>query len=223
MIKNLKDTQRREELVLISRRINSIGLNQGTSGNMSVRINGGMLITPSSLPYEEMQPDDLVALDFFGNHLLEGQRKPSSEWLLHSDIFTKRSEISAVIHCHSIHATAISCHERSIPSFHYMTAIAGGNDIRCANYATFGTKKFSEFALEALEGRLACLLAHHGQITLGGNLKEAFKIALEVETLSNMYLKASLLGETPLLSSNQMHEVHKQFQNINYGNNSIST
>lgn len=221
MIENLDDQRLREELVVISRRINSIGLNQGTSGNISARIHRGMLITPSSLPYEDMQTDDLVALDLCGKPLRENQLKPSSEWRLHGDILSKRAEIGAVIHCHSIHATALSCQEKCIPSFHYMTAVAGGNDIRCASYETFGSKKFSESALEALEGRLACLLGHHGQMAIGENLGKAFQIALEVETLSNMYLKACLLGEPPLLSTKQMNEVHKQFQRINYGNKFI--
>lgn len=221
MIQDLKDKKLREELVLVARRINSIGLNQGTSGNLSVRISDGILITPSSLPFEEMEPNDLVALDLLGNHLWKGQLQPSSEWRLHTDILRKRADIGAIVHCHSVHATAVSCQEKAIPSFHYMTAVAGGNDIRCATYATFGTKEFSGFALDALEGRLACLLAHHGQMALGENLKIAFQIAVEVETLSNMYLKASLLGDPPLLTSEQMIEVHNQFKSINYGKKAI--
>ena len=221
MTKNLEDNKLREELVLISKRTNSIGLNQGLSGNLSVRINDGILITPSSVPYEEMRPKDLVALDLLGNPLIEGQLKPSSEWQLHLDLMRTRAEVGAVIHCHSLHATALACQEKCIPSFHYMTAVAGGNDIRCATYATFGTKEFSGFALEALEGRLACLLAHHGQMALGENLKIAFQIAVEVETLSNMYLKASLLGDPPVLTSEQMIEVHNQFKSMNYGKKAI--
>ncbi len=218
MTEDPKEKKLREELILIARTINSIGLNQGTSGNLSVRINDGVLITPSSLPYEEIKPNDLVLLDLCGNPSFEGQLKPSSEWRLHLDILTNRSEISAVIHCHSIYATALSCHERCIPSFHYMTAIAGGNDIRCAPYETFGTKEFSEVALNALSKRMACLLAHHGQIAIGRDLNKALQIAVEVETLAKMYLNSCLLGEPPLLTNQQMDEVHKQFKSMNYGN-----
>ncbi len=218
MTHHLKEKKLRDELVLIARRINSIGLNQGTSGNLSVRINGGILITPSSVPYEEMKASDLVSLDLLGNPSFDGQLKPSSEWRLHLDIMKSRAEIGAIIHSHSVNATALSCHERCIPSFHYMTAIAGGNDIRCSNYATFGTQEFSESALEALDERFSCLLSHHGQIAIGKTLNNALQVATEVETLSKMYLKACLLGEPPLLSSQQMDEVHEQFRSLNYGN-----
>ena len=216
MNNDLTEHTLREELVSASRKINSIGLNQGTSGNLSNRIKGGLLITPSSMPYEEMQSDDLVAIDLSGNHLIQTQRQPSSEWQLHAEILKQRPEIKTIVHCHSIHATALSCHEKSIPSFHYMTAVAGGNDIRCAPYATFGTKKLSEVAVAALKNRLACLLAHHGQITLGLNLKTAIQIALEVETLAHIYLQACQLGDPPKLSNAEMTEVHNKFKKIRY-------
>jgi L-fuculose-phosphate aldolase len=153
--------QLREQLVAVARRMNASGINQGTSGNLSARIPGGMLITPSSLPYEQMQPEDLVALDLQGRLLVSpdpvgetvsGQvgRRPSSEWRLHADILASRPEIEAVLHCHSIHATALACHGRGIPPFHYMTAVAGGDDIRCAPYATFGTAELSALAVEMI-------------------------------------------------------------------------
>ncbi len=211
-----EEEELREEIVLVARQMNSIGLNQGTSGNLSRRINDGLLITPSSLSYEEMQSEDIVAIDLFGNPLAKNQYKPSSEWRIHADIFANRPEIKAVLHCHSIHATALSCHQKSIPSFHYMTAIAGGNDIRCARYATFGTKELSKLVLLALKDRLACLLAHHGQIAVGENLKGAIKIAVEVETLAHIYLQACQLGEPPLLSPKVMEAVHNQFNKMNY-------
>tara|TARA_B100000700_G_C15049576_1_gene859602 strand:+ start:1549 stop:2217 length:669 start_codon:yes stop_codon:yes gene_type:complete len=217
MNSQFKDKTIREEIIFISRKMNSSGLNQGTSGNISSRINGGLLITPSSMPYEEMQPSDLVAIDFNGNPHFKNQRKPSSEWQIHSAILRERKEIGAILHCHSIAATALSCHEKPIPSFHYMTAIAGGNDIRCAPYATFGTRKLSNLALLALENRLACLLAHHGQISLGKNITNAFNIAVEVETLAKIYLAAFQLGEPPILGNSAMNEVHKQFKKMNYG------
>lgn len=209
----------RERLVAVARRMNASGINQGTSGNLSVRIPGGMLITPSSLPYEQMQPQDLVALDLRGRPLaapLSG-RSPSSEWRLHADILASRPEIQAVLHCHSVHATALACHGRGIPPFHYMTAVAGGDDIRCAPYATFGTAELSHLAVEALRERLACLLAQHGQVTLGSSLDQALRIAIEVETLAQMYLQALQLGEPPRLSPVQMAAVHDQFRTLLYG------
>lgn len=212
----------REQMVAVARRMNAVGLNQGTSGNLSVRIPGGMLITPSSLPYEQMEPADLVALDFGGEPLAAADgagmspRRPSSEWRLHADILATRSEVQAVLHCHSIHATALACHGRAIPPFHYMTAVAGGDDIRCAPYATFGTAELSRLAVEALQDRLACLLAQHGQVALGAGLDQALRIAIEVETLARMYLQALPLGEPPLLSSDQMAAVHQQFRSLHY-------
>ena len=216
MNKNSTEQALRDELIKVSRQMNSIGLNQGTSGNLSCRIEGGFLITPSSMPYEDMQAGDLVAIDLHGNPILEKQRQPSSEWLLHAEIMTSRPEIRAILHCHSIHATAISCHKKAIPSFHYMTAVAGGNNIRCAPYATFGTKELSIQAVHALKNRLACLLAHHGQITLGTNLQLALQIAVEVETLAHIYLQACQLGEPPQLSDKEMLAVHAQFKKMKY-------
>lgn len=216
----------RERMVAVARRMNASGINQGTSGNLSVRIPGGLLVTPSSLPYDQMEPGDLVAMDLQGRPLLAGaaggqqaqppQRRPSSEWRLHADILASRPEIEAVLHCHSINATALACHGRGIPPFHYMTAVAGGDDIRCAPYATFGTSELSALAVQALDGRLACLLAQHGQVALGVSLDQALSIAIEVETLARMYLQALQLGEPPLLSAEQMAAVHHQFRTLLY-------
>ena len=207
----------RQQLVAVARRMNASGINQGTSGNLSARIPGGMLITPSSLPYEQMEPTDLVALDLAGVPRDAGARRPSSEWRLHADILASRPEVQAVLHCHSIHATALACHGRAIPPFHYMTAVAGGDDIRCAPYATFGTAELSALAVQALDGRLACLLAQHGQVTVGSSLDQALRIAIEVETLARMFLHALQLGEPPLLSPEQMAAVHHQFRTLLYG------
>jgi len=213
------DREVRQQLVDVARRLNGSGLNQGTSGNLSVRIPGGLLITPSSLPFELMGPDDLVAISGSGQPLaaVAGQRRPSSEWRLHADLLASRPEIQAVLHCHSIHATALACHGRPIPPFHYMTAAAGGDDIRCAAYATFGTTELSALAVQALEDRLACLLAQHGQVALGTTLDQALRIAVEVETLARMYLQALQLGEPPQLSAAQMAAVHRQFRSLHYG------
>ncbi len=215
----MTEQAQRQQLVEVARCLNASGLNQGTSGNLSVRISGGLLITPSSLPFEQMEPQDLVAIAASGKPLeaAAGQLRPSSEWRLHADLLASRPEIQAVLHCHSIHATALACHGRPIPPFHYMTAVAGGDDIRCAGYATFGTAELSALAVQALDGRLACLLAQHGQVTLGTSLDQALRIAVEVETLAQMYLQALQLGEPPLLSAAQMAEVHQQFRSLHYG------
>ena len=208
----------RQQLVAVARRMNASGINQGTSGNLSARIPGGMLITPSSLPYERMEPADLVAIDLQGRPLGVGTgRRASSEWRLHADLLASRPEIEAVLHCHSTHATALACHGRGIPPFHYMTAVAGGDDIRCAPYATFGTAELSQLAVQALESRQACLLAQHGQVALGRDLDQALRLAIEVETLARMYLQALQLGEPPLLSPEQMAAVHHQFRTLHYG------
>ena len=223
----MSDLDLREQLVDCARRMQASGINQGTSGNLSVRIPGGMLITPSSLPYEQMQPTDLVALDLKGEPLFipadgRPQRRPSSEWRLHADVLASRPEVQAVLHCHSIHATALACHGRDIPPFHYMTAVAGGHDIRCAPYATFGTQELSDGVVQALEGRLACLMAQHGQVAVGPSLDKALALAVEVETLARIYLQALALGEPPLLSAEQMEQVRHQFRTLLYRASSSS-
>lgn len=210
----------RDLMVSAARRMNAAGINQGTSGNLSLRAPGGFLVTPTSLPYERMEAQDLVALDFDGRPLTgapAAQRRPSSEWRLHADVLSQRPEVEAVVHCHSIRATALACHGRGIPSFHYMVAVAGGPDIRCAPYALFGTPALSRLAVRALDGRLACLLAHHGQVALGRSLDQALRIAIEVETLATMYLEACRLGEPPLLAAVEMERVLEQMGALLYG------
>ncbi|WP_319531990.1 class II aldolase/adducin family protein [uncultured Cohaesibacter sp.] len=205
----------RREMVAACRRMNEIGLNQGTSGNVSARCGDKILITPTSLPYDDMQPEDIVAMNVDGS--FEGKRKPSSEWRFHHDILSNRTDIDAVLHCHSAYAVAMACHHLDINSFHYMVAVAGGTNIRCAPYATFGTQALSDAALEALEGRKACLLGQHGQIALGSTIKQAFALAIEVETLAKMYVTARLLGEPPVLSEEEMGRVMNQMKQMTYG------
>jgi L-fuculose-phosphate aldolase len=205
----------RTEMVGICRRMNSSGINQGTAGNLSVRVDRGFLITPTSLPYERMQPDDIVEMDFEGAYA--GKHRPSSEWRFHRDILKARTDISVVLHCHSIYATTLAVHHKTIPSFHYMTGVAGGTTIRCAKYATFGTQALSDNAIEALEGRLACLLGQHGQISLGKNLEQALWLAIEVETISRLYVQALTLGDPPILSDEEMGRVIRQMQQMSYG------
>ncbi|MFZ9228559.1 MAG: class II aldolase/adducin family protein [Prochlorococcaceae cyanobacterium] len=218
----MNEADLRQQLLETARALNASGINQGTSGNVSARIDGGLLITPTSLPYEQMGPADLVALDLTGLPLGSAQagqgkaRRPSSEWRLHADILRSRPEAQAVVHCHSTSATALACHGRGIPAFHYMVAIAGGSSVRCAPYALFGTQAFSDGALEALADRQAALLAHHGQVSVAGSLAQALRLAIEIETLARMYLQAMALGEPPLLSPEQMAAVQHQFSTLLY-------
>jgi L-fuculose-phosphate aldolase len=205
----------RLEMVAVCRAMNTSGLNQGTAGNLSVRFGDAILITPSALPYDEMEPADIVHMSFDGSY--EGLRRPSSEWRFHRDILAKRTDIDVVLHCHSVHATALACHHRSIPSFHYMTCVAGGTTIRCAPYATFGTQELSDHALAALEERTACLLGQHGQIALGTSPRQALWLANEVETLARIYIHALALGEPPVLSNDEMARVMDQMKRRGYG------
>lgn len=204
----------RSEMVDTCRQMNSSGINQGTAGNLSVRLDNGFLITPSGMPYENMKPEDIVHMDFDGTYV---GRRPSSEWRFHRDILKARTDINVVLHCHSTFATTLAVHYRTIPSFHYMTGVAGGTTIRCAEYATFGTQALSDNALVALKDRLACLLGQHGQIALGKNLEAAIWLAVEVETLSKMYVHALTLGEPPILSDEEMSRVIEQMKRMSYG------
>lgn len=199
--------------------MNALGLNQGTAGNLSARVPGGLLITPSGLPYDETKPADIVALDPAGKP--RGRLAPSSEWRIHLDIMRARPEVGAVLHAHSMFATTLACLGRDIPAFHYMIAVAGGVDIRCAPYATFGTEALSRHALRALAGRKACLLANHGLIVVGGDLKDALRLAVEVETLAAMYWRALQLGEPVMLSKAEMARVLKKFES--YGKPQAAT
>lgn len=206
----------RRDMVATCRRMNAMGLNQGTAGNLSCRLDAeSFLVTPSSLAYETMQPDNLMKMWLDGS--FEGKHNPSSEWRFHRDILRARQDINVVLHCHSVFATTLAVHHKMIPSFHYMTGVAGGTTIRCARYATFGTQALSDAALEALEGRLACLLGQHGQISLGRDLKHALWLANEVETLSRMYVQALVLGEPPVLSDEEMARVIEQMRRMSYG------
>ena len=195
--------------------MNAAGINVNKAGNVSVRCargrHDGVLITPTGLGYEQLQPDDLVLLRLDGGRTL-GRRAPSSEWRFHLDIHRARPELVAIVHTHSPAATALACHGRGIPPFHYMVAAAGGADVRCAPYATFGTQQLSDRALAALADRRACLLAHHGVIACGASLPQALALAIEVEHLARMYLAALTLGEPPRLSDEEMARVLAKFE-----------
>lgn len=186
------------------------GLNRGTSGNISRRVGEGFVITPSALGYEAMQPDDVVLVTRSGE--ARGRRRPSSEWRLHHDIYAARQDAGAVVHAHPPHATAIACVRREIPAFHYMVAAAGGDSIRCAGYALFGTQALSDLALAALADRRACLLANHGIIALGADLDAALRLAVEVEWLAHQYWAALQVGAPALLNAAEMADVRDAFR-----------
>jgi L-fuculose-phosphate aldolase len=199
----------RTAIIATARAMNAAGINRGKSGNVSARIDGGFLITPSGLPYADTTVDDIVAVDESG--AASGTRKPSSEWRFHRDIYRARKEAAAIVHAHSPFATTLACLDRGIPAFHYMIAMAGGNDIRCAPYATFGTQELSDAALSALDERKACLLAHHGMIAVGESLDRALALAVEVETLAEMYWRALQIREPEVLSDAEMQTVLAKF------------
>jgi L-fuculose-phosphate aldolase len=198
-------------IISAARRLNAMGHNQGTSGNIGIRVEGGLLVMPTGMDYGALRPDDIVFMDFF-RPVREGRRLPSSEWRFHRDILAARDDVDAVLHTHSMFATTLACLGRGIPAFHYMVAVAGGTDIRCAAYETFGTEELSRRAVEALENRGACLLANHGLITLGKDLDAALKLAVEVETLAAMYWRALQLGEPNLLDDAEMARVLEKFR-----------
>ena len=216
----MDDVALRRIMVDTCRRMNAVGLNQGTSGNLSVRADGGFLLTPTSLPYDAMEPDDIVPMGFDGRY--DGVRRPSSEWRFHGDILRHRPDVDCVLHCHATYATTLACHHRGIPSFHYMVAVAGGTTIRCAPYATFGTQALSDLALAALDGRRACLLGQHGMIALGATPAAALALAVEVEALARLYLQALALGEPPVLPDAEMERVIARMQRMGYGPSSGS-
>jgi L-fuculose-phosphate aldolase len=191
-----------------------VNIIKGTSGNVSVRQDNGFLITPSGIAVEHLTVESMVAMQLDGSH--EPGKKPSSEWRFHRDIFFSRPEINAVVHTHSMFATTLACLHFDIPAFHYMIAVAGGDSIRCAPYALFGTQQLSDYALHALKGRKACLLANHGMIALGKSLEDAVAVAMEVETLCEQYWRALQIGEIKVLSLSEMEAVFEQFKG--YGN-----
>ncbi|MCZ6886338.1 MAG: class II aldolase/adducin family protein [Alphaproteobacteria bacterium] len=200
----------RRKLIAITQDMGRLGLNEGTAGNASVRAGSGYLVTPTGMATAGLKPADIVAMDFDGS--ARGKRAPSSEWPFHGDILALRPEFNAVLHAHPPHATALACLGKPIPAFHYMVALAGGCDIRCAPYATFGTLALSRNALKALDGRRACLLANHGMIACGGDLDEALLLAREVENLARQYVVALSAGKPKILPAKEMDKVAGLFK-----------
>jgi L-fuculose-phosphate aldolase len=205
-----EDEALRAAIVSTARAMNALSLNRGTSGNVSARCAAGFIVTPSAVPYDRMTAQDLVAMTLDGA-VATGVRTPSSEWRFHRDIYRARPEVGAVVHTHSPFATTLACLDRGIPAFHYMIAAAGGRDIRCARYATFGTEELAYSAVQALDERRACLLAHHGMIAVGANLESAFALAVEVEGLAEMYWRALQICEPPVLPDDEMDRVLAKF------------
>jgi L-fuculose-phosphate aldolase len=205
------DAQLREAVIATCHDMARRGLTHGTSGNASVRRDdSSCFISPSGMAYETLEPADIPLVNFDGRWF--GRCRPSSEWRMHRDILKARREVGAIVHTHSQHATALACTSRGIPAFHYMVAVAGGADIRCAVYHTFGSQELSDAAVAALDGRLACLLANHGVLALGINLPAALLLAGEVENLAAQYCAALSLGNVRLLDDGEMHRVLEKFR-----------
>jgi L-fuculose-phosphate aldolase len=197
--------EKRQSIIDACLRMNALGINQGTSGNISLRHEDGMLITPTSVPYETMRPEQIVYMGLDG--AFDPAQRPSSEWRFHLDILRARPEVDAVVHAHPPYSTILAIMGLEIPPVHYMIACAGGDTIRCAPYATFGTQELSERAVTALEGRLACLLEHHGMIAIGPSLSKAMWLAVAVETLARQYHGCLQIGTPRLLSREEIKNV----------------
>ena len=204
------------EIIKYSKMLNSRKLSALRSGNISVRYNDGFLITPSGKKYSSLKIKDIIYVSLEGRF---DKKKgiPSSEWQFHQDIYKNKIEARAIVHAHSINATAVSTHKRRIPPFHYMVAMAGGHDIKCAKYATYGTRELSKNILKALKDRKACLIGNHGQIAFEENLPKAFELAEEVENISLQYITSLKLGKPKILSLKEMKKVLLKAKNYKKG------
>ena len=208
--KRLTHVRARRAIIDAARRMNALGLNHGTSGNVGFRVGERFLVTPSGLDYDAMTPADIVEMRFDGTHV--GTRRPTSEWRFHRDILAARPEVDAVLHSHAVHCTALAVHGMEIPAVHYMVAAAGGTTIRCAPYRTPTTQALSDVALPALEGRGACLLQNHGAVVLGETPEACVALLVEVEYLAALYCRALSVGDAigadpRVISQRKMGEV----------------
>ena len=221
----MENIKSREEIIIFAQKLISTNLSPLRSGNVSVKANennvDGFYITPSGKKYSDLKPEDIVFLslnekkDFL--KWFNSGKKPSSEWRFHQDIYLNKQDARAIVHAHSPYATAVSVHGKAIPAFHYMIALAGGNDIKCAEYATFGTNELSKNIIKSLEKRKACLMSNHGQVAFGSNLKQAFELAEEVENICHQYIIALKLGEPKILSSAEMQKILDKVKNYKSG------
>ena len=191
-------------------RLEALGLNTGTSGNVSIRVAGGFLVTPSAIPPDRLLPGDMVELTLTGENVSGGV--PSSEWRIHRDVYGAFPEAGAIVHTHSIHATALAVLREDLPPFHYLVAKAGGRSIRCADFAGYGTQALSDAVVQSLEGRRACLMANHGMLAHGTDLAAAMALAVDVEVLCRQYLVARSSGSPVLLTDAQVDEAIARFQ-----------
>lgn len=208
-----KELAARRDIIAACREMNALGINQGTSGNISMRFGNHMLITPTAMPYEKMKPADLCRMPIEGEYgSSDGSLMPSTEWRFHLDILRARPDVGAVVHCHSTYATALAICHKPIPAIHYMIAGAGGPTINVAEYATYGTKELSVFALKALEGRTCCLLGNHGQIATGPTLDRALWLAVELETLAKQYVLTQMIGGAHILPDDEIARVVEKFK-----------
>ena len=205
----LDDTTRQAAVAAI-RRLDALGMNRGSTGNLSLRSGAGMWITPTGMGADELRPQDLVWLGWDGT--LRGDWRPSSEWHFHQAIYAARPDLQAIVHAHSVHATALACLRRPLPAFHYMVAVAGGDSVRCVPYHLFGTEALSLAVAQAMLDRDACLLANHGLVAAGTTLQRAMKVAQEIESLCETYLRALAVGEPVLLSADEMSAVIERFR-----------
>jgi L-fuculose-phosphate aldolase len=201
----------RQGIIDACREMNAAGLNQGTSGNISVREGETMLITPSATPYDRMRPEMIAAMPFAEDGSWSGPLKPSTEWRFHLDIFRSRPDVGAVVHAHPPYCTTLAVARRGIPACHYMIAAFGGTDVRCAPYATFGTAELSVHVLAALERRSGCLMANHGMLVCGPTLERAMWLAVELETIARQYYQSLLIGGPVLLSDAEIAEAAEKF------------
>ena len=201
-----------KEVIKYAKMLNTENLSALRSGNISVRHNDGFLITPSGVKYSSLQIEDIVFVSLNGQFDKKKQ-KPSSEWKFHRDIYKYKREANAIVHSHSTNATAVSAYGKPIPAFHYMVALAGGNDIKCADYATFGTEELSNNIIRALENRKACLMSNHGQVAFEKSLDKAFELAQEIENICHQYINALKIGVPKILSNNEMNKILGQIKN----------
>ena len=217
----MMNLDKRNQIIKHSLKLNSTNLSPLRSGNISLRAKEddkeGYLITPSGKKYETLKPEDIVFMGLNEDEKNDPTNKPSSEWRFHRDIYKNKKEAHAIVHAHSLHATAVSSHGESIPPFHYMIALAGGDDIKCAEYATFGTEELSQNVIKALENRSACLMSNHGQVAFGKNLEDAFELAQEIENICHQYTIALKLGQPKILSFEEMKKVLDKAKNYKKG------
>jgi L-fuculose-phosphate aldolase len=216
----MTEDQARQAIIDLACSMTGHGINHGSAGNVSMRWHrgggDGFLVTPSALPYDQCTLDDIVWMSLAASEpVIDGRRRPSSEWRFHHDLYAHRADAQAIVHTHAPHCAALACLPRiqrdGIPAFHYMVALAGGHDIRCAPYATFGTQALSDHVLAAMTDRRACLMAHHGMLAIGASLEAALALAIELEWLAATYAQTLQLGAPALLSELEMARVLEKF------------